>query len=234
MAKHIHLHEVSSTNDMAYELALKGANHLTAVSSDIQTKGRGRRGNIWSTIPFKSVAASFVVRRSKSDLLPFSISLAVLKTVQTFVNHAVIKWPNDILIESQKVSGILIERYTQGEAFFYIVGIGINVNTFENDFFDKTVNATSLELHANQPLDVKHVFEKLQESIAQCLFMSSEDILSDYRKSCATIGSYVTWRNNNQILTGLVKNISDSGSLNIELENGEIQEILSGEIIAQK
>lgn len=233
MAKHIHFHEVTSTNDVAYELALKGAENLTAISADIQTKGRGRRGRVWSTIPSKSLAVSFVIREFKSDFLPYMASLAVLETIRSFIKKSVIKWPNDILIDDKKVSGILIERYTQGSGFFYIIGIGINVNIFDPNYFNETVHATSLEDHIKTPVEIKDVFEKLQKSLSKWLAVPTEGILSAYIENCATIGCHVTWQSDNQTLTGFAKGISNAGSLFLELESGETKEILSGDIISQ-
>lgn len=234
MAKHIHIKEVTSTNDVAFEFAKKGAEHLTCVSADVQTKGRGRRGRVWSTVPHKSVAASFILKGYSGDFLPYAMSLAVLGTVQEFVPTAQIKWPNDILINGQKTSGILIEKHGQGESSFYIIGVGINVNRFEDAFFDESIGATSLEHYTTQKLESSDVLQHLQGYVAKWVEKNNVEVLKAYRKNCATIGSHVTWESDKQTLTGLAKHITDEGSLGIELDSGKIKEVLSGDIVSQK
>lgn len=234
MAKHLHFKEVTSTNDVAFDFAQKGGEHLTCVTADVQTKGRGRRGRVWSTIPFKSLASSFILKGEQSELLPFIASLAVLETIQKFVPEAVIKWPNDILINRQKTAGILIERYGQSADTFYIVGIGINVFKFEEGYFDESVNATTLEFFSKKTVSVEGVLKHLITALPKYLTMSDEEVLSIYRKKCVTIGSSVTWKGDKNTLTGLAKSVTNTGALILEQDDGTTVEILSGDIIAQK
>ncbi|MAI07847.1 MAG: biotin--[acetyl-CoA-carboxylase] ligase [Magnetococcales bacterium] len=234
MAKHIHFKEVTSTNDVAFDFAQKGAEHLTCITADVQTKGRGRRGRVWSTVPSKSIAASFVIKGEQSNLLPFITSLATLETIQNFVPEAVIKWPNDILIHGKKASGILIEKHGHGGSCFYIIGIGINVLKFDKNFFDETIEATALEFYSQKEISIKSVLTSLQSSLQEWLKMPDVEVLNSYRKKCVTIGSYVTWIGDRNTLTGLAKSVTDSGSLILELDDGTTKEILSGDIVAQK
>ena len=96
----------------AREQALKGALEGTTIIADKQTSGRGRMGRAWLS-PQGNLALSLILRPDLEYLpsLVMIASLAVLRTIKNLTNiDAVIKWPNDVLINGKKVSGILIEN----------------------------------------------------------------------------------------------------------------------------
>lgn len=118
---------VGSTNDEACRLALAGAPHGTVVVAREQTAGRGRRGRNWSSPP-GNLYLSIVLRPdlppARLAELSFVAALAVVDTVDRFIpGKAVLKWPNDVLIDGAKISGILLERVDAA----IVVGIGLNV-----------------------------------------------------------------------------------------------------------
>ena len=121
--------EVTSTNDVAIELARAGAAAWTVVRARFQTRGRGRRGREFVSPPGNSYT-SFILRPGVSprDLPQVSLitGVAVAEAIEALapeVAPALCKWPNDILLNDAKVAGILVERF--GDAV--TVGIGINL-----------------------------------------------------------------------------------------------------------
>lgn len=120
----------TSTNTDAAELAEAGAPDLTVVWAQTQCAARGRYGRQWQA-PRGNLFWSAIVRIPAGDPLDgltISVAMAVFDAVRAHVpaDRAVaIKWPNDILIENRKTSGILIERNER--AGWAIVGVGINV-----------------------------------------------------------------------------------------------------------
>ncbi len=232
--RHVHFKGVTSTNDVALDLAQQGAEHLTCVTADVQTKGRGRRGRVWTTIPNKSVAASFVVRQLNHHLLPFAISLAVAETCEHWVGEVQIKWPNDILIKGHKASGVLIERHSADDQTpFYIVGIGINVNKYTADELATPYPTTSLEDHASTTIAISDVVNLLAHRVAYWVATSHDDVLEHYKKSCITLGKRVEWRMENKSILGQAISMDESGALILKLEDGAKQKVLSGDIIIQ-
>jgi BirA family biotin operon repressor/biotin-[acetyl-CoA-carboxylase] ligase len=129
----LHLRRTDSTNDRARALAIAGAPDGTLVSAREQSAGRGRQGRRWSAPAASSVLASLVLR-SPPSLLPLLAAVAVCDVAG---ESALIKWPNDVVVEQPgtdeqqrraglaKLAGILIEgRPQEGWA---VLGIGINV-----------------------------------------------------------------------------------------------------------
>lgn len=119
--------EVSSTNDVGKELSLKPPSKYFVVVAQSQTSGRGRRGRVWHS-PKGNLFMSLVFPmelRHLNDMV-FLVSLSLYESVMAFSPQAEVKlkWPNDVLINSHKISGILLEK---GENEYIIAGIGVNL-----------------------------------------------------------------------------------------------------------
>lgn len=166
-------HELDSTNNYAAKLLSEGnLTHGTVILAEKQTAGRGQRGNTWLSTGLKQFTGSYYLETaflSVEHLVFFNIaiSLSVRSAVASFVNEKVeIKWPNDILVNSRKIAGILIEtQFGNGRLTGAIVGVGVNLTaeiTMETaccveDFTDKFVEpitflealSEALELHFN-------------------------------------------------------------------------------------
>ncbi|WP_341808713.1 biotin--[acetyl-CoA-carboxylase] ligase [Wolbachia endosymbiont (group E) of Neria commutata] len=126
-----HYKEVSSTNEEALDLIDKGISTETVIIADKQTKGRGRTGKSWVS-PEGNFYGSLIINQA-TDIstlteLTFIAALAVGNTLLSFINDSNIqyKWPNDILIDNKKISGILLERKSNSN--WLVIGIGININ----------------------------------------------------------------------------------------------------------
>ena len=124
--KLISLDKISSTQDWAHDLIAHGeATNRTVITATAQSAGRGRYRRQWVS-HHGNLYASFIYKSEERDpKLSYAVGVAVAETLISFGMEPQIKWPNDILIDGKKISGILIE-YAQS---FVIVGIGINVKT---------------------------------------------------------------------------------------------------------
>tara|TARA_R110000868_G_scaffold411035_1_gene701429 strand:- start:5756 stop:6460 length:705 start_codon:yes stop_codon:yes gene_type:complete len=230
MANIVRYTEVTSTNDVAKNLALKEAPHFTCVVASRQTAGRGRRGKVWTTLPDKSIACSIILRKEVTPLLPLMASLCVHDVISKYTKCD-IKWPNDVLINGKKISGILAERIGRDGDAFYILGVGINVKKFEKPELGDVLG-TSIENETGSSVSLEDVLTSLIDSLKKHLMMEDSDLLKSYRDKCATIGHEVTWVSDSQTLTGTAKEITHNGSLILNV-NGCDHEIMSGEIVAQ-
>ncbi|HEX2703669.1 MAG TPA: biotin--[acetyl-CoA-carboxylase] ligase, partial [Solirubrobacteraceae bacterium] len=117
----IHHRRTGSTNADARTLAAAGAPHGTLVTAGEQTEGRGRDGRSWFAPPGSALLCSLVLR-DVPPLVPLRAGVAV---AEVLASEAMLKWPNDILIDGRKVSGILVE--SRPRESWAVVGIGINV-----------------------------------------------------------------------------------------------------------
>ncbi len=242
MADVLHFKSVTSTNDVAAEHARKGAAHLTVVTADQQTKGRGRLGRIWQTFPEGGLAMSVIVRNGNSALLPLLASVVVHKALNGLSgNHTVIKWPNDILGATntglKKLSGILIESYTDpadSQKRFYIVGIGVNVNTPPEGLPDDLA-ATTLQDVSGQPFAKEAVLEEIMAEFHKGLDLQHQKgdsaVVEYYRSHCATLGQNVRWIDGGQEVKGKAVDLNAEGNLILEIGGGDKHICSTGDII---
>ena len=123
--KWLDYNELESTNDEA--LRLSENEDKLIVTSKVQTKGKGRLGRKWESFDgnlFMSILMTWSM--SENNALVFIISVALQQTVKKILPQAnvKIKWPNDVLVNDKKISGILIEAGEQGKV---VIGIGVNI-----------------------------------------------------------------------------------------------------------
>ena len=144
---------IDSTNTKAQELAEKGYPSGTLVVADKQESGKGRRGRSWvspsGTGIFMTLMIKPDINPNNASMLTLVAALAVAKAITSVTGEeALIKWPNDIVVNSKKVCGILTEMNAQFDYINHIVvGIGINVH---NERFPEEISqmASSLMIEA--------------------------------------------------------------------------------------
>ena len=144
---------IDSTNTKAQELAEKGYPSGTLVVADKQESGKGRRGRSWvspsGTGIFMTLMIKPDINPNNASMLTLVAALAVAKAITSVTGEeAMIKWPNDIVVNGKKVCGILTEMNAQFDYINHIVvGIGINVH---NESFSEEISqmASSLMIEA--------------------------------------------------------------------------------------
>lgn len=144
---------IDSTNTKAQELAEKGYPSGTLVVADKQESGKGRRGRSWVSPSGTGIFMTFMIKPdinpNNASMLTLVAALAVAKAITSVTGEeAMIKWPNDIVVNSKKVCGILTEMNAQFDYINHIVvGIGINVH---NESFPEEISqmASSLMIEA--------------------------------------------------------------------------------------
>ena len=155
---YIHKEILSSTNDLAKELAYKVPKG-TVIVAETQTKGRGRMGRNWFSEKSSCILTSIIlkpkIRPEKTIALTQIAALAVVRAIEEVCHMKTkIKWPNDIILNSKKVCGILTEMSSEIDVVNYVViGIGINVNCtdFPNDLKGKATSLTVSYTHLTLP-----------------------------------------------------------------------------------
>jgi len=125
---------LESTNLLAFKLAAQKAEEGTLVLADQQIAGKGRSGRSWFSPAGVNLYFTFIARPRTTDLhyLPFMAALAVVRAFEKIGLQADLKWPNDLLVNSKKICGILIETSMEENCLqFAVIGWGINVNVRE-------------------------------------------------------------------------------------------------------
>lgn len=137
--------------------------------TDYQTSGRGQFGNSWDSEAGKNLLFSVYLRpsalpASASFFLNMSVCLALADALNEFHPGFVVKWPNDILFDSKKLCGVLIENSIKGNYIqSSIIGVGLNLN--QQEFAQPA--ATSLRLITGREQKLKHVLDKIMLHLEQ-------------------------------------------------------------------
>jgi BirA family biotin operon repressor/biotin-[acetyl-CoA-carboxylase] ligase len=226
--------QVDSTNDLALT-HLSSASHdsVFAITADEQLKGRGRLQREWHS-PFGAGVALSVSIPTKFfsceiSAIPLLAGIAGSNCLKSLGANAKLKWPNDLMIESEsselkKIGGILVQRQDE----HVVIGIGINVDIQWDEL--PTENATSLSLINIQSCREALIADLLVQ-LEKVTKFTSEDWLPLYVKGSSTIGTQVTVaRKAESMVTGIAINVLDSGELLLETSNGLI-EVSSGDVL---
>ena len=185
---------IDSTNRRLRELAQQGAEHGTLVLADEQTGGRGRRGRGWITPKGEAIAMSLLMRPEippqRVSVISLGTAIAVAFGIRAATDlPAMIKWPNDVVVNGKKVCGILLELEADEQSVHHVVaGIGINVHqkTFPEEI---AKTATSLDLESSKTLSrAKVVREILKAAEHVEAIIRNGRLLDVYESLSVTIG----------------------------------------------
>lgn len=233
----IHLESVDSTNDYLKNIA-NGIKEGTVVISEEQTKGKGRLGRNWQSKSREGIWMSIVLKPEivpyKAPFITLIAGAAIVKALNNLQVPAKIKWPNDIIINNKKVSGILTELSAEIERVNYIVvGIGMNVKNLD---FDKELEEKATSLYKENyylsrveiVLKVLYEFEKLYKDYIEN--NNKEETLKICREYSAIINKdvYIIKGDEKELVRCI--DISNEGNLIVRDSNNNEQEILSGEV----
>jgi len=232
------LTEVESTNTYAMDL-LRNVNVLdgTVIYAENQTKGKGQRGAEWIVESGKNLTISVVLKPNfiNSNDSFYLSKIAALATydvladlIENSHNDIKIKWPNDMLIGSGKIAGILIENtYLKAQIQYAVIGFGININ---QEIFDEySTKATSLKL-INKSLkdyDKKMVLAKLCSYLEKWYFKLKdskfEEINTAFLRNLYGIEENKKFHNNltHENFEATIIGVTTDGKLHLKNNNQE-------------
>jgi BirA family biotin operon repressor/biotin-[acetyl-CoA-carboxylase] ligase len=231
-SKVVHFETTTSTNTVARQLAEDGAEEGTVVMTETQTHGKGRLGRQWVTQPggaWLSVVLKPAIDPAHAASITLLAAVSVTKALREWGVEAVIKWPNDVLINGKKICGILTEMSAETDAVnFIVLGIGVNVN---NDVPLET--ATTLKAELGQKVDrvkfVQGLLESLEEDYLTFKEQGFTPILWSWRRYSDTLGRPVEVTYQGEIIKGVAQDIADDGALIVKTKDGPIRKIVSGD-----
>ena len=195
----------------------------TTVITNDQILGRGRRGNYWQGEAFKNLYFSFYNKVSEEKnstgfFLNAIASISVYSLLKEYkITNIQIKWPNDILVDSKKISGILIENIFLGKKLKHtVIGIGLNVNQYK---FPKVLSATSMIIYTKNQIDIECLAIRLQQLLIENLSKAKNDlkgILQNYNSVLFKRETFCNFLNNeNKILNLKLLKVDSNGYLNL-------------------
>src|SRR3990172_7777760 len=233
--------EVDSTNDIAMGSGAKGAAEGLVVLAEGQSHGKGRMGRTWVSPKYVNLYVSILLRPDISPPhAPVLTMMAALSTAQAITDvtglETMIKWPNDILVDQKKVSGILTEMNAEQERINYVViGIGINVNMKREDFpVDLRVPATSLAECLGKRVDRMNLLLMLIRILEQDYDELKKDgimsIFNRWRKGCDILNRRIKVSLPGEEITGVAEDLTPEGGLMVRLDCGEKRVIYAGDV----
>lgn len=243
MAKYsiITLGKVHSTNSYALDNFSSFADK-TVVFTKKQTCGRGRYNRKWCSDDSENLYLSFVLKPDNMKDYPFSnltqyLSVVLCKYLEDKFSLAPsIKWPNDILVDGYKISGILAEASNEKNKIQGIVlGLGLNVNLKAETLESIDQKATSLSVLKNEIFDVDDILNGLCD-----LFFESYDefikngfcfIKKDYTGRCNFLGKEITVKGVTETKKYLAISIDDNGLLVVKDDLGKESKIITGDVL---
>ena len=234
--------EVMSTNTVAKFLSENDVSNGTVVLSEKQSDAKGRLGKHWES-PLGGIWLSIIVNpnvdHSKIPMITLATGVAVVKTLEKIgIENAEIKWPNDVLINGKKISGILTEAITKFNTIDkVIIGVGIDAN-FDVDILSKELQegTTTLDIELGHRIDENEVITIFLEEFEKIAIMFNEGefeaILKEWRKYSYSIGKIVEVREPfSKSYDAYVLGISREGALVVEKIDGTLEKVISGECI---
>lgn len=244
--RNIAYHAVTrSTNIIAKALAVDGSQEGCVVVADSQTGGRGRMGRTWVSNPGVNLYFSLILRPVVPSVrvpqLTLLVAAAIHQAICSFMPApaAMIKWPNDILVNGRKLCGVLCEMQSEPDlTHFVVVGIGINVNQSEFPPILRD-SATSLYLENgrlfSRPELLASVLNHFEPLYDQWLLQDDLSFILPYLEAHSLLHSKeVTVDQLNRSMSGTVSGIARGGELVLESTEGKSILVSSGEAHLRK
>ncbi|MFO7965962.1 MAG: biotin--[acetyl-CoA-carboxylase] ligase [Desulfobacterales bacterium] len=224
--------ELPSTMDTARNLARKGCPEFTVVIAERQTKGRGRLTRTWISEK-GGLYFSMILRPLLPPVLSFRINFAASLTLAKLLRkqygvNASVKWPNDILVDGAKLSGMLSELEAETDRIHFInLGIGINVN---NDPAPKEQEAISLKRILRKPVHRRDILSCFLDEFENRLPQIGDDnIISEWKTYSGTLKKPVKVVTLHETLQGVAEDVDDSGALILRQKDGSLRKVVYGD-----
>lgn len=202
-------------------------NDKSVIYCDIQTNGRGRFDRKWLSNRKDNIFLSFILKPQEKNILKLPLTnltqylcVVLAKVIETYNVLTQIKWPNDVLINEHKISGILAECVWSGKDFRGLVlGVGVNLNYEKEDFVNIEQKATSLNLEIGQKINRDEFLKKLVDEF----FQNYDDFMQvgfplirkEYVKRFLYLNCEICVNILNNKINGKIKTINNDGTLDI-------------------
>jgi BirA family biotin operon repressor/biotin-[acetyl-CoA-carboxylase] ligase len=232
----INLDEIDSTNEHARRLIGQGLSGPTWICARSQTAGRGRQGHSWISDTgnlFCTLALAVDRAPAEAANLSFVAALAIARFLENYVDTSLIglKWPNDVLIEEQKVSGILLEAQDKDSVLWVAIGIGINLAEAPKDL---PYPAVALSDMTSKAPDFEGAMAALAVAFHHWLDIWREEGFDPIRRAwldtAVRLNTEIQVRLPQETITGIFESINEKGELVLVLSDNKKRIISAGEV----
>lgn len=217
----IYSDEVESTNSMLFDKKYNFHINGTTLLAEKQTAGKGRLNRNWLSMGGQNLTFSILLTKTnqynKINLINFAATLAVSFSLENlFQLKPELKWPNDILVNKKKISGILLEsslRKNKVERLVVGIGLNVNQNSFKGEF---AIEPTSIRYEHGEPVEREKILAELLNNFENLLLTVKEspsDILQNWKERCKLIGEKIEIVQGEKVLYGIFDDIDSDGFL---------------------
>jgi BirA family transcriptional regulator, biotin operon repressor / biotin---[acetyl-CoA-carboxylase] ligase len=228
--------ELDSTNDEVSRRALEGAPDGLWVMADRQSKGRGRRGRAWQSAANGNLYCSGLVRivpgEPPAQQLSFVAALAVHELLSPLLPQLKLKWPNDLMVDGKKLTGILLEGGGTGSGgLWLVVGIGINLTAHPEDAERPATDVLALTGERHDP---EVMLRALAPAFARWRLRwrigGFSAIKTAWLAASQGLGERLVARLSHETIEGVFAGLGDDGALQLMLESGDMRVIHAGDV----
>ncbi|PZD93564.1 biotin--[acetyl-CoA-carboxylase] ligase [Paenibacillus sambharensis] len=233
--------EVDSTQNIAQKLAEEGAPEGTLILAERQLSGRGRMGRSWLSPKGRGVWMSMILRPTiplpYTPQLTLLTAVALCRALRRLTGLEIgIKWPNDLLIDGRKISGILLESSAEEERLRHvIVGVGISVNLdkqhYTEDMLDRVI---SLKMAAGITFDRSEIIAGFLAEFEAVYTLYEQEgfapVRSLWEALSVSLHKPCKLTTPQGIMEGIPVGLADSGALLLKLEDGDTVPVFSAEM----
>lgn len=240
--RHLALEQTVSTNTLCLDYAAAGEEGDFWITADLQSGGKGSRGRDWQSQKgnlFASLLLTNPSEKSRLADLTFIAALSVREAIISFSgkqNKVDVKWPNDVMLNDRKCSGILLESVHHHDATYVVVGIGVNCQHFPSQTLHPSTSlfAEGIEVSSNTFFKALaksmasnisiwkrgNDFSKIRDKWLDCAYKLGEEISVHIPGESATEGRFAS--------------IDENGYMLLELNDGYLRQISTADIFFNK
>ncbi len=223
--------ELCSTNDEACKQSLTADGGPFVITARRQTQGRGRRGRTWSSLEgnlFMSLALP--LPPEKWHEVVFVVSLSLLQTVAALAPglNLRLKWPNDVLLNGGKLSGILLEK---GEAGYLIIGIGVNLSAAPqiSGLIYPTICLKDVGLEVDRQTFLAAFLRQFNAGMELWRREGFASIRDKWLENVKGLDQQINVTTEKETKTGIFRGLSENGMLLLE-QDGNLIKICAGDV----
>ena len=224
--------EIDSTNTEAKRLSAQGYTGRAIIAAERQSAGRGRMGR--SFYSPERTGAYFSILYTPNGALGDAVritsaaSVAVMRAIRALTGkQTLIKWVNDLYLDSKKVCGILTEAVTSTAGTQIIVGIGINLST---SLFPQELEGVAGSLNSPDVTVCALIAEIFRELLPYLDDPEDRSWLADYRVFSCVLGREIIWTRGEERFCGIARDVDADGALLVTRSDGAEERLHTGEI----